>query len=73
MCFYFRSRRGTAIRLLSYDGQGYWLAQKRLSNGRFRWWPESSLGEVGQPHTADKVIEQSGKDRGGGGGGKGAD
>jgi transposase len=41
--FIFRSRRGTSIRLLSYDGQGYWLAQKRLSKGRFRWWPESSL------------------------------
>src|SRR5579862_555143 len=40
--FIFRSRRGTSIRLLSYDGQGYWLAQKRLSKGRFRWWPESS-------------------------------
>jgi transposase len=38
----FRSRRGTAIRLLSYDGQGYWLAQKRLSKGRFIWWPEAS-------------------------------
>ena len=37
----FRSRRGTAFRLLSYDGQGYWLAQKRLSKGRFVWWPES--------------------------------
>jgi len=23
----FRSRSGAAIRLLSYDGQGYWLAQ----------------------------------------------
>ncbi|WP_169747034.1 IS66 family insertion sequence element accessory protein TnpB [Edaphobacter aggregans] len=31
--FVFRSRRGTSIRLLSYDGQGYWLAQKRLSRG----------------------------------------
>ena len=40
--FVFRSRRGTSIRLLSYDGQGYWLAQKRLSKGRFTWWPESS-------------------------------
>ena len=40
--FVFRSRRGTAIRLLSYDGQGYWLAQKRLSKGRFVWWPESA-------------------------------
>lgn len=40
--FVFRSRSGTAIRLLAYDGQGYWLAQKRLSQGRFMWWPEGS-------------------------------
>src|SRR6058998_1116499 len=40
--FVFRSRRGTSIRLLSYDGQGYWLAQKRLSKGRFVWWPEAT-------------------------------
>jgi len=39
--FVFRSRRGTSIRLLTYDGQGYWLAQKRLSKGKFVWWPES--------------------------------
>lgn len=39
--FIFRSRRGTSIRLLAYDGQGYWLLQKRLSKGRFCWWPES--------------------------------
>ena len=39
--FVFRSRRRTAIRILVYDGQGYWLAQKRLSKGRFRWWPAS--------------------------------
>ncbi|MGH9628184.1 MAG: IS66 family insertion sequence element accessory protein TnpB [Bryobacteraceae bacterium] len=38
----FRSRRGTAIKVLHYDGQGYWLAQKRLSKGRFRWWPQAS-------------------------------
>ena len=41
--FVFRSRRGTSIRLLTYDGQGYWLAQKRLSKGKFVWWPESEL------------------------------
>ncbi|HEY7393078.1 MAG TPA: IS66 family insertion sequence element accessory protein TnpB [Bryobacteraceae bacterium] len=39
--FVFRSRRGTSIRFLTYDGQGYWLAQKRLSKGKFVWWPES--------------------------------
>ena len=29
--FIFRTRRGTAIRVLQYDGQGFWLATKRLS------------------------------------------
>jgi transposase len=28
-----------AIRVLQYDGQGFWLATKRLSKGRFKWWP----------------------------------
>lgn len=40
--FVFRNRRGTAIKLLVYDAQGFWLAQKRLSRGRFRWWPTSA-------------------------------
>ena len=40
--FIFRSRRGTAIKLLAYDGQGFWLATKRLSKGRFKWWPTGS-------------------------------
>jgi transposase len=37
--FVFRSRRGTSIRVGVYDGQGFWLAQKRLSKGKFVWWP----------------------------------
>src|SRR6267154_136923 len=34
--FVFRSRRATSIKVLVYDGQGFWLATKRLSKGRFR-------------------------------------
>jgi len=37
--FVFRGRSGTSIKLLAFDGQGYWLCQKRLSKGRFHWWP----------------------------------
>ena len=36
--FVFRNRRATAIKLLTYDGQGFWLCQKRLSKGTFRYW-----------------------------------
>jgi hypothetical protein len=39
--FIFRNRRATAIKVLVYDGQGFWLCQKRLSEKRFRWWPSS--------------------------------
>ena len=54
--FVFRSRRGTAIRILVYDGQGFWLAQKRLSKGRFRWWPEGrSAREVARSLAAHQL------------------
>jgi len=39
--FAFRNRRATSLKVLVYDGQGFWLCQKRLSEGRFRWWPSS--------------------------------
>lgn len=41
--FIFRNRKGTSLKLLLYDGQGFWLFQKRLSSGCFSWWP--GLGE----------------------------
>ena len=37
--YVFRNRSGTALKILCYDGQGFWLCMKRLSQGRFRWWP----------------------------------
>ena len=40
--FVFRNRRRTAIKALVYDGQGFWLCHKRLSEGRFRWWPSAA-------------------------------
>lgn len=40
--FVFRNRRRTAIKALLYDGQGFWLCHKRLSTGKFRYWPDSA-------------------------------
>jgi len=37
--FVFRNQRATAVKILVYDGQGFWLCHKRLSSGRFPWWP----------------------------------
>jgi transposase len=42
--FVFRNRRATAVKVIVYDGQGFWLCHKRLSSGKFRWWPVSRTG-----------------------------
>ena len=52
--FAFRNRRGTAVKVLVYDGQGYWLCLKRLSMGRFRWWP-SAPGQCAQSLAAHQL------------------
>jgi len=44
--FVFRNRRATAIKILVFDGQGYWICQKRLSSGRFRWWPRADAARL---------------------------
>ena len=55
--FIFRGRRATAIKILAYDGQGFWLAQKRLSKGRFLWWPTGKEPtRVLQAHQAQLLL-----------------
>ena len=40
--FVFGNKSKNSIKLLCYDGGGYWLCIKRLSSGRFKWWPNNS-------------------------------
>lgn len=49
--FLFRNRRATALKLLIYDGQGFWLCLKRFSRGHLAWWPEAT-GEPLHPLAA---------------------
>ena len=39
--YVFVNKKRSSIKILIYDGQGFWLCQKRLSKGRFGWWPAS--------------------------------
>lgn len=60
--FVFRNRRKTAVKLLVYDGQGFWLCTKRLSAGKFRYWP-SSREEMSAPlQTYELSVLLSGGD-----------
>ena len=44
--FVFANRRRTAIKILVYDGNGFWLCHKRLSSARFGYWPQSATQQV---------------------------
>lgn len=44
--FVFRNRAKTSVKILIYDGQGFWLCHKRLSRGRFLWWPEGGQNSL---------------------------
>ena len=40
--FVFINRNKTMIRALTYDGTGFWLMTKRLSQGKFKGWPKTN-------------------------------
>ena len=40
--FLFTNRRRTALKVLAYDGNGFWLCHRRLSKGRLAWWPREA-------------------------------
>lgn len=56
--YVFCSRRRHAIKCLTYDGQGFWMCQKRLSQGRFRGWPQgrSSASLRLDPHELHLLL-----------------
>ena len=37
--FAFTNKKKTAVKLLMFDNNGFWLSMKRLSKGSLSWWP----------------------------------
>ncbi len=56
--FLFHNRARTMVRLLTYDGQGFWLLTKRLSVGRFRFWRTGDGREAEEidPHQLSALL-----------------
>lgn len=40
--YVFINRSKSMMRFLHYDGNGYWIATKRLSKGKYLGWPTAS-------------------------------
>jgi transposase len=41
--YLFRNRAGTRLKMLLWDGHGFWLCLRRLERGRFDW-PTTGVG-----------------------------
>jgi transposase len=55
--FVFRNRSRKAIKVLAYDGQGFWLCHKRLSQGTFRFWPTATqAGKTLRAHELQVLL-----------------
>jgi len=54
--FVFRSKMGHSLRILYYDGSGFWLCTKRLSSGTFnKAWPKGSGAAADSPMLAREL------------------
>lgn len=58
--FAFTNKRRILVRLLIYDGNGFWLCNKRFSDGKLKWWPQNHL-EAGTltPMQLQIILQQS--------------
>jgi len=59
--FAFRNKSNSSIKLLIFDGNGFWLAQKRFSIGKLRWWPENEEQAKGLRSVELLIILQQGQ------------
>jgi len=59
-CFIFRNKKSSAIKILIYDSQGFWLCQKRLSKGSFRFWPKEPTSMIIFNSTQLQVLLHNG-------------
>jgi transposase len=54
--FLFTNRRRTGLKILAYDGSGFWLCQRRLSQGTLAWWPRGESKQQ-ERHLATHEVQ----------------
>ena len=61
--FAFTNRKRTAVKLLMYDSNGFWLAMKRFSTGKLAWWPTDNKATLQVQASALQVLLSQGDPR----------
>ncbi len=54
--FVFRNKTKTTLKILAYDGQGFWLIMKRLSQGKLHWWPTGENNTHRMTHKELQIL-----------------
>lgn len=53
--FLFKNKNNTGVKILTYDGTGFWLCYKRLTDGKLDWWPKADRkGKQNRKAVVDK-------------------
>jgi transposase len=63
MVFAFTNRKRTAVKLLMYDSNGFWLVMKRFSSVKLAWWPDGTQPMLQVQATALQVLLSQGDPR----------
>lgn len=63
MVFIFTNRNKTAVKLLMYDSNGFWLVTKRFSQGKLAWWPTDNQPVLQVQVAALQVLLSQGDPR----------
>lgn len=61
--FAFSNRKKTAVKLLIYDTNGFWLCMKRFSSGKLAWWPTEKQASIEIQAEALSVLLSQGDPR----------
>ena len=59
--FVFRNRKKTSVKIIVYDGVGYWLILRRFSKGKLSFWPVNERVSVSLSATELQILLNQGK------------
>jgi len=58
--FVFKNRKSNAVKILTYDGQGFILYYKRWSSGKLTWWPKNNTSSIKVPARELQILLNNG-------------